>query len=202
MLPNALPSLRSDSMSRKPVGNQIGPAPVRVAPLEPAPPTRPARSRRAGRRTRTGAPRGPSRGCGCRSPRGTRPGPRAARSCGGAGPGSTIVRTCVTSPSRSTVWTTPLDQVAAVLQEPVEVRPELLERLDPLLLQPLDGEQRDQARPSSGPGTCGNGRRGSAARRRRSRPPRPRAGSRGCPCASSPRRRRRSAGRTSVASAS
>ena len=38
----------------------------------------------------------------------------------------------------------PLRQIAAVLQEPVEVGAELLERLDPAPLQPLDGEQRDQ----------------------------------------------------------
>ena len=38
-----------------------------------------------------------------------------------------------------------VDQVAAVLEEPVEVRRELLERLDPLELEPLDREQRDQA---------------------------------------------------------
>ena len=50
----------------------------------------------------------------------------------------------MTSPSRSTVWTTPSTRLAAVLHEPLEVRRELLERLDPLDLQPLDGEERDQ----------------------------------------------------------
>ena len=54
------------------------PAPVRVAPLELRRSPRPARSRRPGRRTRTGAARAPSRGCGCRSRRGTRPGRRSA----------------------------------------------------------------------------------------------------------------------------
>ena len=45
---------------------------------------------------------------------------------------------------RSIGWITCVDQLAAVLEEPVEVRGELLERLDPLELEPLDREQRDQ----------------------------------------------------------
>ena len=39
----------------------------------------------------------------------------------------------------------PADLLLAVLEEPVEVAPELLERLDPALFQPLDREQGDQA---------------------------------------------------------
>ena len=38
-----------------------------------------------------------------------------------------------------------VDKAAAVLEEPVEVRRELLERLDPLEFEALDREQRDQS---------------------------------------------------------
>ncbi len=40
-------------------------------------------------------------------------------------------------------------QVSAIAEEPLEVRPEAGEVLDPRLLQPLDGKQRNQAHQGS-----------------------------------------------------
>ena len=92
-----------------------------------------------------------------------------------------------------------VDQLAAVLEEPVEVRRELLERLDPLELEPLDREQRDQAdqradaellRAAVGVAQHVVEEPVLAVEQRARR---------GRPCASSRARRRRSAGGTSIA---